>query len=166
MEVYVNNHSFDINNQLLNEIKSYKFYSKNIIIRGQKKYIGSIYDNDNIILRVDYLVFGSFSKEKNVWIWSNISQIIDNYTKEYITKIRSYIFNNIKKPYDEDIITNIKKFSSDDYSIITTSKLCENLGYISDIISNITNNNIFLTIERNNNIDILFINKIIFNNFT
>jgi hypothetical protein len=95
-----------------------------------------------------------------------MSTITDNYTKEYVSKIRSYIFNNTPKIYDKDIITKIKKFSSNDYSVITTSDLCEYLGYISEIISNITNDNIFLTTERNNNIDILFINKIIFNNFT
>jgi hypothetical protein len=165
MEVHINNHSFDINNNLLKENKAYRFNSKNINIRGQKKYIGSLYDDDDIILRVDYLIFGSFSKDKNVWIWSNMSEITDNYTKEYISNIRSYILNNITKKYDKDTIIKLKKFSSNDYSVITTIKLCEYLGYISEIISNITNNNIFLTIERNNNIDILFINKIIFNNF-
>ena len=75
------NESIELNNELLGKFKSYIMYSYDVNIRDEKKFIGSIIANEKVILRVEYVICGSYSKEKNIWIWSDMSNTINNKSK-------------------------------------------------------------------------------------
>lgn len=175
-----NNQSIELNNKLLKLYKSYVLYSQDVVIRDEKKFIGSVYgvhdDKESVVLRVDYIVLGSYSKEKNVWIWADQSQSINKNTKILVSNLRSsivesddnsnmwFITRSGNQNDDDQITKRIKVFCSLDYAVISTAELCTYLNYLSLIISEKIKGSVFLTTERGNNIDVLIVKKILFNN--
>lgn len=164
------NHSTELNNKLLKLYKSYVMYSQDVVVRDEKKFIGSIYDNETVVLRIDYIVLGSFSKDKNVWIWADQSQSINKSTKITVSNLRTTISETIGSTgdivsnLDKDLIEKLKNFTSVNYLVLSTSELCRYLNYISTIISTKIKGSVLLTTERGGNIDVLVVKKILFNN--
>ena len=176
------NHSIIFNNTLIKMYKSYNMYSHEVVVHDKKIFIGSIYNEDIVVLRVEYIVFGSYSKEKNVWIWADQSQSINKNAKILISRLRSSISKSIDNQNvnhsdnqndkqfdlgiksDKNLINKLKNFCSINYIVLATTELCKYLNYISIIVSEQIKDSIILTSERGNNIDILIVKKILFNN--
>ena len=165
------NHSIIFNNTLIKMYKSYNMYSHEVVVHDKKIFIGSIYNEDIVVLRVEYIVFGSYSKEKNVWIWADQSQSINKNAKILISRLRSSISKSIDNQNvnhsdnQNDKHIDEKPISIPlNYIVLATTELCKYLNYISIIVSEQIKDSIILTSERGNNIDILIVKKILFNN--
>jgi hypothetical protein len=168
------NKLFELNNELLRLYKSYVFYSNDVLIRDEKRFIGSVYkapetmdengnDSDRLILRIEYMVFGSYTKEKNVWIWADQSQSINKKNKTMINNLRSSVIESLDQG-SEIWTEKLKSFCTHDYMVIPTIELCKQLNHLSIFVSEKNKGYIFLTLERGNIIDILIVKKILFNN--
>jgi len=159
------NESIDINNEIISKFKSYIMYSYDVKIRDEKKFIGSIIVNENVILRIEYVICGSFSKDKNIWIWSDKSQSINNKSRILIRELRSSLIQTLANNNElkDEIKSELKNFCSSDYSIIPTLDLVKYLFYMSSMISKVIKNSNMLTITRDSYIDFLIIKKILYN---
>ena len=164
------NKSIELNNLLLKLHKSYSMYCQDFIINNKIKFIGSIIDNDILLLRIEYIILGSFSKTKNVWIWADQSQSINKKTKNIISDLRTeiiQIINSIEyktSNLDSDLIKKLQNFCVEHYLVMSISELSSYLYYISIIISTKNKESIFLTTTRGNIIDVLIVQQILFNN--
>lgn len=118
----------ELNNKIQKHYQPVTMYSRDVVIKGEKRFITSIYRNDNMILRGIYVILGSFSKEKNVWIWGNRSMIMNKSMKNEISHLRSVLSDIV-----DDV--KIKKFIDTDLTVIPTNELCDNLSYLSFILA-------------------------------
>jgi len=164
------NKSFELNNELLRLYKSYVFYSNDVLIRDEKRFIGSVYkasetmnESDRLILRIEYVILGSYTKEKNVWIWADQSQSINKKNKTMINNLRSSVIESLDEG-SEIWTEKLKGFCTHDYLVISTIELCKQLNHLSIYVSEKNKGYVFLTLERGNIIDILIVKKILFNN--
>lgn len=164
------NPCIELNNKLQKLYSSYDLYSQDVMIRDERKFIGSIYHNKAVILRIDYSILGSYSKDKNVWIWADQSQSINKSDIALISTLRTLIISAIdidadkKFSNNEEMLTDIKKFCSMNYLVLPTSELCEYLNHISLLIADQIKGSILLTLSRVNIIDVIIAKKILFNN--
>lgn len=112
----------------------------------------SIYDNNNLILRAEYIYIGTFSSSDNLWIWGDQSFTLDKSMISKISKIRKHLLG---KKINDDIKTFIKK----NYTIITQSEMTD----ICNTFDKILDGNIIYNYSGEL-CDVLLINKIIHNN--
>src|SRR5579872_20044 len=133
----------ELNNKLISIYKSYAIYSQDVRVRNEKKFIGSIYHEDELLLRFEYIVLGSYSKDMNVWIWADQSMSFNRNTKKEVGNYRTVLSQNIT---DE----NLKKFVNTNYSVLASLDLCKNLYYVSLMISENNKGYCVLTSSRGN----------------
>lgn len=143
-----------LNTLLMNKYKPYKLTSDMISIQDNNKFIGTIYHNNKLLLKFEYTILGSFSKEKNLWVWCDQSLVLD---KKMIKKTSDL---RIKFSNGNNRITDIfRDFINQNYSVLPISSLYDNLCLIEEI----TNNYIISTLNTNI-ITLILINKILLNN--
>jgi len=157
--------SLKLNNKLIKQFEPLHVYSKDVRIKDEKKFIISFYDkHDKLVLRAIYTVLGSFSKEKNVWVWANTSITINVPMKKEISHLRQ-IFSSVLKN------EKIKQFVQNDHSILPTIELFNNLSYLSLIMTIYPNDNFtkmktysLVTLAQENIINVFIIKKILSDN--
>ena len=144
----------EFNNMLINKYKSVNVYFNIIYIyRKNKKYIISLYNNDNkLLLRGEYILLGSYKRAKNFWIWGDQSFTLDKSMVYDISNMRKNLLN---RKIDNDFIKN-------NYTVITTNDFNNNCKILDtllkgdiyiDNINDITNV-ILITKTLQNNIGI------------
>lgn len=142
-----------LNRKLIAEYGSCKMVSNILKIRKKYKFIANIYHDNKIILKLDYIVLGSYSKEKNFWIWYDQSLVIHKYM---INKIRSFRSKILK----DNITEKIKNFIDTNYSVLPSDELYDNLSQIEE-----SRGNHVITLKKpddENIIIVLMIKKILF----
>ena len=137
---------------------NYKYYTGyvNIVPSNTRNvYIYSLYNHRKCILHAEYVLLGSFSRSKNIWIWQDQSDTLDKQMVNDISKIRSELLNKKKINNDQ------KDFVKKNYTIITLSELYDNCKFIDNVI----NGDIFIVdIETDDIIDVILFTKILHNN--
>lgn len=152
----------ELNNTLIKRYKSYNIYSQDVTVRGEKKFIGALYHDEEPVLRIEYIVLGSFSKEKNVWIWADQSQSVNKNTKIEISALR---LRGLEKENDVKSSESIKDFLSQNYTVLSTKELSEKLYWFAGYMATQKNNtSVILTSNRGKNIDVMIVKKVLFNN--
>lgn len=153
------NEYVDLNNELLEKYKIYVMYSYDIHVRNEKKFIGSINSDDQTILHIEYIIYGSFSQDKNIWIWSDLSKSLNNSAKIEISHLRSYLIDKLSKTDNSDL----KKFCSTDFMVLSSLELSNYMYQLSTMISNIYKKCNIITIQRDNIINFIIAKKLLYN---
>lgn len=109
-----------INNVLKSNITKYKIKSDYISINNQNKLIGYVY-NDNInVLKMEYIILGSYDTTKNIWLWASKSYILNNIFIDENIQIRIYCSKHINAIKDEISIIAYPNFVD---TILSLAKL-------------------------------------------
>lgn len=87
---------------------------------AKKLYIMSIFNNDidwELIFKFSFTVMGTYSSDKNIWVWSDQSHFLDTVMKAKISKMRKTLTNNTlsNNKTTQEII---QYFVKDNYSVI------------------------------------------------
>ena len=149
--------SMKLNKKLLTDYKPYHMISDVIQIRNKNKFVANIVHDDKIILKVKYVLLGSYSKNKNFWIWLDQSFVIHKEMIKMIGKLRAKIKT-------KNITDNTRKFVSDNYCILPSIDLYNHLSIIEETI-----NNDVITVQDysgGDNIIVFVVKRILFNGFT
>jgi len=152
----------ELNNKIQKYYLPISMYSRDVTTKNDKRFIASIYHNNEMILLGTYIILGSYSKEKNVWVWGNRSIIMNKSMKHEISNIRSVLADTIDNE-------KIKKFVKADLTVLPTNELCENLSYLSYVLvdqsKNIDKDKYnFFTISFHDMMDVLIIKKVLADN--
>lgn len=148
-----------------NQYNNYVTHSTEVKHGNKMYYIMAIYDDNHskrkLIIKFRFTVIGTYSRNENIWLWSDQSIFLDKAMKAKVSKMRTKIFNlNISTHNDK--LTNktmqdmLYHFAGDDFSILPT----KTKDQIFSIIMETMNINIY-THHRNNKIDYLMIDRII-----
>lgn len=81
-------------NEKLKKYESLNVISNIAIVNNKRKFILSIYNLDNVLYRTEYIILGTYSTERNLWVWSNMSTTIDKKMAEYVTNFKDTIISN------------------------------------------------------------------------
>ena len=140
----------DFNNKLINKYKQIDTYFNIIdIYRKNKKYIISMYNDNDLLLRGEYIIIGSYSKIKNFWIWADQSFTLD--------KSMVYLVSDIRKKLLKEKISST--FVKNNYTVITTSEIKNNCKILDSKLKG----NLYFN-ESDDIIDLILITKIMQNN--
>jgi hypothetical protein len=99
----------------------------------KKKFITTLYDANGIIMRGEFIIIGSYSKEKNVWIWSDQSPVLHKKMVKAVIDLRATIINNMSNVSKHDLII-FKQFIETPYSIMPISTLFDNLCMLETFV--------------------------------
>jgi hypothetical protein len=144
-----NENVFTLNNALNKTTFFYKIMSNVVNINKQTKIIGSIYNNNNtLVLKINYIILGSYDTHKNIWIWGSNTTVLN---KEFITE------NKQIRNYLHDIVHN-KEFIKTNISVITYSSFVELLQLLSLILYN-WKQYILITLKKTHNITHVYLVK-------
>lgn len=144
----------EFNDKIQNKYKSIQAYFNIIeIYRKDKKYLISLYDNDECILRSEYILLGTYSKLKNFWIWGDESFTLDKIMVKSIKDFRTTLL-------EKNINNEIKNFIKKNYTVITTREI----NNIFKVIDTMLKSNIIFQNTNNDIMDIILITKILQNN--
>lgn len=139
----------ELYSRLLNEYENFVIITESMNSEtDDSRYIASIYCDEKLLLKGDYIYIGSFSKSKNVWIWADKSMVLDKNMVNIIKKKREKLLK-----YEE-----YKDFVTKDYDILPIDVILKNLENINLLLKE----NIIIS----HNDDICFvisIHNIIFN---
>jgi hypothetical protein len=124
-----------------------KYHSK------PNKYIMSLYNKTNLIIRGEYILLGSYSTVKNFWIWSDQSFTLDKSMVKDVKNIRTNLLN-------ENSNNEISSFIKKNYTIITLSEIKCNCNILDKLLKS----NIVLYNTSDEIIDVILITKILQNN--
>ncbi len=140
-------------------IEKYQQYE---IIFDDAHYLSIIYDS-SILIRAKYMLLGSYSVSKNVWIWADSSPTLENKLADTIREFKKEIsLGNIHH--------KLRDFIESKPIIHESSKILLNILPTSDVfdlvdeIGRIKNVNILYYKLSNNKIVFLIIEKIIYQN--
>jgi hypothetical protein len=97
-----------------------------IIGDTKKKFITTLYGNNGILMRAEYIVIGTYSKEKNVWIWSDQSLVLHKKMVKNVIDLKCTIMKNITNISNNNL-NSFQQFIENAYSIIPISVLFDNL---------------------------------------
>jgi hypothetical protein len=98
-------------NEKLKKYENLNLISNIAIVNNKRKFILSIYDSDIVLYRTEYIILGTYSTEKNLWIWSNMSTTIDKKMAEYVTHFKDTIISTI----NEEKTQNNEKYTFMDF---------------------------------------------------
>lgn len=132
--------------ELSENYKPYKIISDSVEINAEPKFVATIYHDDEIILRAEHWLLGSYSHEKNLWIWGDQSNVLEKNMCKKISNLRKQLPNNITEPNETFIA-----FLKNDYSVMTTSDIYEKLSFLKTLLINFSYGNIFF-INKNRDI--------------
>ncbi len=141
-----------LHKKLMKHYKSYKMLSDILKIGDKKMWIITIYYKKSVILKAEYIIIGSYSKQKNIYIWGDQSNVLDKSMVELISEMR-------KKLLRENINDTFRKFLENDYTVISTLSLLNEFN----VIASFTNEQIIMT-TGNDIINIISVKKILFTN--
>jgi hypothetical protein len=141
-------------------IEKYKQYD---IVFDDMNYL-SIIHNSNILIRGKYLILGSYSLTKNIWIWADSSPTLDKNSIENIREFKNnIILKNINKNLRNFIESKPSLLKSHEMiSILPRSQMfdmIDEIGRVADV-----GNNIISYKLSNNKIVFIIVEKIIFEN--
>jgi hypothetical protein len=163
----------ELNRKLITGYKPYDVFSEATHINEKKKFIITIVHNRKIILKAEYVILGAFSSEKNVWIWSDQSNVHDKKMMKLVFDLRKQIITQL-------IDTNIspstkkrtglvcdqgsgsekfKKFIENNHSVLPGSELYDNMCNLESML-----NYKIISMNDSNIIVVFLIKKIISNN--
>lgn len=154
------NNAFELNNILQKNTNMYNLLSTMVEIKGNYKFIASIYRKNELVLRFDYIVIGSYHKTKNVWIWADQSLTLPKSIIKQIKNIRNDLHTDFHD-FDNDSFYNIlHQFIDHDYFVLTTSDLKQCIFHIGTKLYNDTEQKYkIITFSRTNDIIDFFISK-------
>lgn len=133
--------------RLTENYKPYKIISDIAEINKERKFVATIYHNDEIILRAEYWVLGSYSNDKNLWVWGDQSNVLEKNMCEKIKILREQLTNGTMK-YDDTFMAFLKN----NYSVMTTSDVYEKLSLLKTILLNFSHHDM---IKQNTQRDII-----------
>ena len=131
---------------LFKNYKPYKIISDVVEINGERKFVATIYHNDEIILRADYWVLGSYSNDKNLWIWGDQSNVLEKNMCKKICLLRECMGKNVKN--NETFLA----FLNNNYSVIATSDFYDKLSLLKSLLIDFSCDQV---INKNKNRDII-----------
>jgi hypothetical protein len=164
MEIILNDDNighkaFSLNNTLKSTTNKYELLFNSVKINNKTKFIASVYRLENLILRFEYIIMGSYHKTKNVWIWADMSDTLDKNLKTYIRHQRDNLRNNLNN--DPKLLYE-KHFIDNDYYVLPTTKLINCIFHIGVKLFTDKKNQI-VTFSRNDDIiDFYISNQILF----
>jgi len=125
-------------------------------IKDQTKFVASLYHKDDLMLRFEYIIMGSYHKSKNVWGWSDQSLTLNKTIIEQVKDLRLKLYDNT------NIDNVIKNFCKNNQLVIPTKSFCEIISTIAlDIFK--THSYKFITLTRSDEmIDVYVVKRIIF----
>ena len=151
MKLLESDSHYNIYNIITKKYKPYSTSVDEITVGDKENFIATFYYKNKIILKTNYTILGTFSKEKNIWIWADQSRTLNKLMVNDISKIRNELLNNknIKN-------TNIYNFINEKYSIWTTDNFFEIILNLNKFLGK----DIFFS-EYDTLIDVLIFNKIL-----
>src|SRR5271155_3739674 len=78
---------FELNNRFVKYYPFCNVASHDYEIKGIKRFLGMLSKNSVTYLAIEYVIIGTYTKEKNVWVWSDVSFTMDNSMKREIQSI-------------------------------------------------------------------------------
>lgn len=161
MELILSEHDYDsnaLNNKLSSWNRYYRFFSESVHIKEQKKFIGSLYRSDTLILRFEYAIVGSYNKSKNMWIWASLSLTLDKPLIDEVLKIRK-LGNQHRVKF-----TDLTNLIDQDYSIVPTQDVVKFISTLSLILFDEANQQIITLQADDDKIDVYVVKRILFEN--
>src|SRR5271156_3310286 len=126
---------FDLNNKFVKYYPSCEITSHDYMTKGAKKFLGMLSKDSLTLLAAEYIMLGTYTKEKNVWVWADMSVTMDKSMCREIKSIRSKLLEKVEKNSsnlnESDEITSIKSFIEKNYTVLPTKKL---VSILSDIM--------------------------------
>lgn len=145
-----------LNNIINKYYKNYEAYVNTVQLNTYTTYIYSIYNYTRCILRSEYIILGSLSRSKNIWMWYDQSPILDKLIVNNISEIRRTLLTDTKKLNNKD-----KEFIKNDHCVITISELYD----IFNIIDMRVEGDIFIqNKDTQDRICVILLTKILQNN--
>jgi len=126
---------------LISNYKPYKIISEaaTSMADNADKFIVTIYHDEQIILRAEHWILGSYSNEKNLWIWGDQSNVLEKNMCKKISALRKCL-SNVSNRYNDPVLIS---FIDNNYSILTTSDLYHKLTILKSFLINDSCENIF-----------------------
>lgn len=140
-------------------IEKYKQYD---MIFDDMNYLSILHDN-NVLIRAKYLILGSYSSNKNIWLWADSSPTLDKTIIKNIQDFKNDIsLKNIDKNLRNFVESRPQILESDNImvNILPTHTLLDMI----DMIGHIQNVNIINYSLSNNKTAFVVIEKIVFEN--
>jgi len=153
MESITGSNDLNLNTQIMNVTNGgHKFYSKMISVKDDDRFIGTIYYNNQILLRFEYVLIGSYSKKNNMFIWAESFPIIHKSMTIQSNNVRTEL---TKIDFDEKDENKISDFLTKSYSVIPTITMYDFLARIEKGLNNKDKN--IITFRSSENKDIIHI---------
>lgn len=145
---------FDLNNKFVKHYPFCDITSNDYRSKGTKKFIGMLTKHGTTILAAEYIFLGTYTMEKNVWIWSDVSVTMDRTMSNEVSNIRSML---LKQQTNDD---KLKLFIESDYSILPTMDCTKMLSKIGILLFD-TIKSYILTNAYRQIVDVLLIKRIV-----
>lgn len=153
------NSLFELNNKF---VKNYPFcdlLSNDYVTNGVKKFLGMFTKNGTTLLAAEYIFLGTYTKEKNIWIWADTSVTIDKSMKKEISSIRSKLIDAIVTLGNSQN-NSLKLFVENDYTILHTDSIIETLSEMMSVLSDISKA-VIITNGFRQMVDVMLIKRVI-----
>jgi hypothetical protein len=163
--INTNAHAHDVDAIKLNNVlerysHTYRRVSHTIIIKKQIKFVLSLYHKHELLLRFEYIILGSYHKNKNVWIWADQSLTLNKTIVNQVKDFRSTFYETFNNFENHDM----KNFFDNKYIVLPTNTFREIISKIA--IDLFKKNKQYIIIldsnDYNDKIDILVVKRIIF----
>ncbi|AYV77419.1 MAG: hypothetical protein Dasosvirus2_15 [Dasosvirus sp.] len=132
--------------------RKYNILFDQISANDQSKYILTIVTDNNILIRSEYILIGSYIPSKNIWSWADNSLTLCHSMLEKTTLLRQSLLDKNNN--------DIKQFVKTDLSVYSTDTLKDYLN----IIEKISDMNIVNTSNDPTRIIYVALDNIFFNN--
>lgn len=128
--------------------------SEQVTINKQNILVGSLYHNNVLILKMDYVILGTYKIEQNTWIWATKSITLNKTNIMYNIQYREYCYsnNNCKE------ITN---FIKNEFSVLSLTEFNNNICLLASTIYT-WKQQYLISIKRNRGIDIFVVKKLLY----
>lgn len=165
MELHSANKNIDILFGLNNKFVRFYPYcgieSNYYKVNNIKKFFGIMTKGGKSILAIEYIFLGTYTTEKNIWAWADMSVTIDKNMKTEISELRSKLLQNINKLTKNTTVNNkIKPFVENDYTVLPTMEIIKIISELMIFLYDITKYTI-LTNGSRDMIDVILIKRII-----
>jgi hypothetical protein len=152
---------FDLNNKFVKYYPYCEMTSHDYVTKGVKKFLGMLSKDGITLLAAEYIMLGTYTREKNVWVWADMSVTMDKSMSKEIKSLRSKLLETIKNDTNEtDEIKGVKSFIENNYTVLPTQKVVSILGNIMKVLTDITKS-IILTNGFRDIVDVLLIKRVI-----
>lgn len=153
--------ALEFNNELRSWKKEYRCFSERVNINEQNKFIASLYENEDLVFRFEYIIMGTYNKEKNIWIWASESQTLDRSLVERINALKDKMRFNKECEHQ-------KHFIDEAYTVIPTDAIKNVLAKFAVAVYTMSSKqNQLLTLlspKNIDNVDVYVVNRVLFEN--